>query len=99
LVIHPAAQPRPVTEGIPFLGFVVFPEQRRLKRRKGVHFQRRFKGMRLAYQKGMLPIEEMDASVRGWVNHARFGNTTSLRRSVLGKPLIVTGRLPGRFIL
>jgi hypothetical protein len=41
LTIHPAAQPRPVTEGIPFLGFIVFPERRRLKRRNGVNFARR----------------------------------------------------------
>ena len=35
LTIHEeSAQPRPVTEGIPFLGFHVFPGRRRLKRRK-----------------------------------------------------------------
>ena len=34
LTIHEAcAQVRPVTEGIPFLGFVIYPEHRRLKRR------------------------------------------------------------------
>jgi hypothetical protein len=30
-----------VGEGIPFLGFVVYPERRRLKRRKGIYFRRR----------------------------------------------------------
>ena len=39
LTIHPGAQPQPVTEGVPFLGFIVYPEQRRLKRRKGLHFR------------------------------------------------------------
>ena len=34
---------RPVSEGIPFLGFVVFPEHRRLKRRKGIAFARRLR--------------------------------------------------------
>ena len=42
LTLHAGAHPHPVTEGIPFLGFVIYPEKRRLKRRKGVHFQRRF---------------------------------------------------------
>src|SRR2546428_5191630 len=32
LIIHPGAHPRPVDEGIPFLGFTVFPQRRRLKR-------------------------------------------------------------------
>src|SRR5690606_495887 len=43
LTIHDGAHPRPVTEGFPFLGFVIFPEQRRLKRRKGIHYQRRLR--------------------------------------------------------
>ncbi|MCB0049289.1 MAG: group II intron reverse transcriptase domain-containing protein, partial [Caldilinea sp.] len=36
-------QPRPVTEGIPFLGFIVFPDHRRLKPRKGYAFRRRLR--------------------------------------------------------
>ena len=32
LTVHPGAHPRPVTEGIPFLGFVTWPQRRRLKR-------------------------------------------------------------------
>ena len=33
LTLHEArAQPRPVYEGIPFLGFIVYPDHRRLKR-------------------------------------------------------------------
>ena len=40
LTIHAGAHPRPVVEGMSFLGFVMFPARRRLKRRKGIHFQR-----------------------------------------------------------
>ena len=44
LVIHTRrAHPRPVTEGIPFLGFVVYPDHRRLKSRKVVAYRRRLK--------------------------------------------------------
>ncbi|MFQ5614651.1 MAG: reverse transcriptase domain-containing protein, partial [Anaerolineae bacterium] len=44
LALHEArCHPRPVTEGIPFLGFIVFPTRRRLKRRKGIHYRRRLK--------------------------------------------------------
>lgn len=88
LTMHAGAQPRPVTEGIPFLGFVVYPQRRRLKRRKGVHFQRKFHTLLVAYQRGDVPLEEMTASVRGWVNHARLGNTMGLRKAVLTRRLI-----------
>jgi RNA-directed DNA polymerase len=92
LTIHPGAHPRPVTEGIPFLGFVVFPTHRRLKRRKGIAFQRRFKRLLVACAAGDIPLERVNASVQGWVNHARFGDTWGLRRAVLGGSNIQIGK-------
>jgi hypothetical protein len=86
LTIHPGAHPRPVTEGIPWLGFAVYPDRRRLKRRKGVEFRRRFRELVADYQAGRIPLGRVTASVKGWVNHARYGNTVGLRKAVLGKP-------------
>lgn len=83
LTIHSGAQPRPVTEGIPFLGFVVYPSHRRLKRRKIIHFRRRLRTELRAYRSGELPAEKITASVLGWINHVRYGNTWGLRRAVL----------------
>jgi RNA-directed DNA polymerase len=77
------AQPRPVSEGIPFLGFTVYPDYRRLKRCKGVAFQRRFKLLAAAFAAGRLSFEDLDAVVQGWVNHARTGDTWGLRQAVL----------------
>jgi len=83
--IHPHAHPRPVKEGIPFLGFIVFPDHRRLKQRNVVHFQRRFRMCVESYLAGRQSIEELTASAMGWANHARYGNTVGLRKAVLGK--------------
>jgi hypothetical protein len=84
LTIHEeCALVRPVTEGIPFLGFVVFPQERRLKRRKGVAFQRRLRIMARRHAEGKLPFERLTASVQGWVNHVRYANTVGLRQAVL----------------
>jgi hypothetical protein len=91
LAIHAGAQPQPVEEGIPFLGFIVFPQRRRLKRRKGLHFRRRFKRLLAVYAQGDLPLKRVNASVRGWVNHARYGNTVGLRKALLRE------RIPGGF--
>jgi RNA-directed DNA polymerase len=84
LTIHPGTHPHPVSEGIPFLGFVVYPNRRRLKRRKVVHFKRKLKGMLRAFYQGKLVFAQVTESVRGWANHARFANTVGLRKSVLG---------------
>jgi RNA-directed DNA polymerase len=83
LTAHRAAQPRPVSEGIPFLGLVVYPDRRRLKRRKGVHFRRRLHGLLVAYEAGLVPPESVAASIEGWRNHLRYGNTVGLQRAVL----------------
>jgi hypothetical protein len=82
-----------VTEGIPVLGFVVYPTRRRLKRRKGVAFRRRLKVLAERYTAGEVALDQVTASVQGWVNHVRFGNTAGLRKAVLGG---VRLRPPGR---
>jgi RNA-directed DNA polymerase len=83
LTIHPGTHPRPVSEGIPFLGFTIFPDRRRLKRRKGIHYQRKLKALIAACNAGHIPRDAVNASVKGWVNHARYGNTIGLRKAVL----------------
>lgn len=88
LTIHPGAQPRPVTEGIPFLGFHIFPDKRRLKRRKGVQFCRRFRRLIGQYEQREITLEQVTTSVQGWVNHVRYGNTVGLRKKVLGSVLV-----------
>ena len=83
LLLHPGCHPRPVFEGIPFLGFVTYPDRRRLKRHKGVYYQRRLKSLLAGYFKGETTREKVEASVHGWCNHVRYGNTVGLRESIL----------------
>lgn len=85
LTMHPGAHVRPVTEGFPFLGFVLFPERRRLKRRKGVHFARTLRGAVKRHAAGELQTEQVTAIVRGWVNHVRHASTLGLRRAILNR--------------
>jgi hypothetical protein len=81
LTLHEgSAIPKPVAAGFPFLGFVVYPTHRLLKRRKGVAYNRRLSNI--------LRFDSQDtvtASVQGWINHIRYGNTWGLRKAVLTK--------------
>lgn len=83
LTIHSRSHPFPVTEGIPFLGFIVFPSHRRLKRRKGIHFRRQLKQKLAYYHAGLIPAQPVQDSVLGWINHVRYGDTWGLRKAVL----------------
>lgn len=90
LTIHPRSHPRPVSEGIPFLGFQIFPQQIRLKPRNGYNYRRKLKKMLLQYQSGEIPLDQITASVQGWVNHSRYGNTIGLRKAILSGQQIVS---------
>lgn len=84
LVLHEArCYPYPVTEGIPFLGFIVFPTHRRLKQCKGIHYRRRLTRLLTSYQAGEIELDQVHASVQGWLNHVRYGDTWGLRRAML----------------
>jgi hypothetical protein len=85
LTIHRGAHPRPVEEGVPFLGFVVYPRWRRLKRRKSVQFERQWRKLTVACLAGEATRQQVVASWRGWVNHARYGNTIGLRAALLAR--------------
>jgi hypothetical protein len=87
LTLH-EPQVYPVTNGIPFLGFVIFPEYRRLKRRRGIAFQRRFRCSYKNWLTGNIERNKLDASARSWAAHASWGATYGLRRAVLGQFLL-----------
>jgi len=88
LSIHPNAAPRPVTEGFTFLGFQIFPQHRRLKRQKGLYYQRKLKTLRNDYAERCITFEQLTASVQGWSNHVRYGNTVGLRKSIFKRQSI-----------
>jgi RNA-directed DNA polymerase len=77
-----AAQIVPCAHGVPWLGFVVYPTHRRLKQRKLVQFTRRLALNLDLYQDGVMSFGELDASVRGWVNHVRNADPWGLRAHV-----------------
>ncbi len=73
----------PVSTGIPFLGFRVYPDHRRLKPANGHAYRQRLKTLIVQYAAGEIDFEYLTASVQGWVNHARYGDTWGLRKALL----------------
>lgn len=86
------AQANPAAAGLPFLGFRVYPLHRRLKPRKGFFFQRRFRQKFAQAMRGEISFADVHILVRGWVNHARYGDTHGLRRAVLGRPRMASDK-------
>ncbi len=88
LTIHEQrAQIVPVRSGFPFVGWVVRPAGRRLRRRNVVHFWRRYRQRLSAYQQGQLAFDRLHATVHGWLGSVRHGQTLGLRRAILSTPI------------
>jgi retron-type reverse transcriptase len=86
LTIHDSrCQVVPTAGGIPWLGFIVYPGHRRLKARKVAAAGRRLGERYDAYLRGAISFAELDASVKGWVNHVRYADTWGLRRQLLDR--------------
>ena len=96
LRMHEAsAQVVPTAAGIPWLGFVVFPDHLKLKARKVRHSTRRLQAQYAAWRAGVISFAEFDASVQGWINHVRCADSWGLRLHVLSQ-FELRGRLhPG----
>ncbi len=77
----------PVSAGIPFLGFRIYPTHRRLKRYSGVAFGRRLRRAYRQLSRGEIAKDDLDARVQGWIAHAQHGDTWGLRCSLLSIPI------------
>lgn len=79
------AQVVPVASGIPWLGFVVYPTHRRIKKRNVVNASRRLRSRYQQWQAGEISFAEFDASVQGWINHVRYADSWGLRKKILNE--------------
>jgi RNA-directed DNA polymerase len=77
------AHPRPVTAGITLLGFIVYPDHRRLIRDKGIRYRRHLKGLYRQYLRAEIGRDKLESSIHAWIGHAMHGDTWGLRSQVL----------------
>jgi len=85
LVLHDRkTEVRPCSSGVPFLGFVLYPDGSRRIRREGVRrFRRRLRRLARDLAAGRTTQETVSASVRSWLAHADHADTERLKAQVL----------------
>jgi hypothetical protein len=71
--------------GIPWLGFVIWPDHLRVKGRKVVEATRRLSDRFDDWRSGLISFAEFDVSVQGWLNHVRYADSWGLRRHMLDR--------------
>ncbi|MGH7450898.1 MAG: reverse transcriptase domain-containing protein [bacterium] len=80
----------PAQQGIPFLGFRIYPTYRRLLRSGVKRSRKRLRALRLGYRHGKFSREKINASVQAWLGHVRHGDTWALRRALFRQYFFVT---------
>jgi retron-type reverse transcriptase len=70
----------PVTQGIPFLGYRVFPTHRLLAKDNVRRFRRRVRRMQRQYARGEIGPAEVRQRLMSWKGHAAQADTYLLRR-------------------
>jgi retron-type reverse transcriptase len=92
LHLHPKKQwVLPVTNGVDFLGYRVFPTHRRLRRSSGWRFARRLKRMQEQYRKGTIDLVKVRQQIASWLGHAAHADTYGLRSALLGSAVFSRG--------
>ncbi|MGQ0592253.1 MAG: RNA-directed DNA polymerase [Gammaproteobacteria bacterium] len=80
LHLHPdKAHISPVRDGLNLLGYVVFPEFRRLRADNIRRFAHRLRHFARAYGDSRVHWEDIDPCVQSWIGHARHADTEGLR--------------------
>lgn len=72
----------PVSEGIPFLGFRIFPQIIRIKRENLTRMKNKIKAKEAQFKRGHLSQRDLINSVGSIVAHVEHVNSLSLRRSI-----------------
>lgn len=86
LTLHPRkCHVMPTSQGVPFLGFRLFPTHRRLLGDSLRRARQRLRWQRQAMAHGELPPEAMRRSLASWIGHAQHGDTYYLRYLLLSK--------------
>lgn len=75
----------PVREGIPFLGFRLFPTHRRLCQYNLRRFQRRLRRLQREFAEGRVTLEEVRQRVVSWWGHAQHADAWRIASQILNQ--------------
>ncbi|HOX40304.1 MAG TPA: reverse transcriptase/maturase family protein [Candidatus Brocadiia bacterium] len=84
LVLHPRKSVIfRVKDGVPFLGFLIFPDHRLLLHRSVTRAGRRLRETAEEYADGLISEEDVRQRVMAWLGHVSHGDTWKLRKKLL----------------
>lgn len=80
-----------VCDGIPFLGYRVFPTHRLLDKGNALRMRRRMKQMAGEYENGNISLDKIHQRVQSWIGHAGHADTWKIRSRILDSVVFKRG--------
>jgi hypothetical protein len=65
----------PITQGINFLGYRIWPTHRLLRKSSIRRIKRKLKAFKRKYQNGQIKLEKVNATIQSWIGHANHANS------------------------
>lgn len=74
-----------VTDGVPFLGMVIFPNRRRLKKENVIRFKRKLKWFQKLHSRDKIPWQHIHQSIQSWIGYAMHADSMKLREVIFSE--------------
>ncbi len=75
----------PISRGIDFVGYRIWPTHRLLRKRSIKKFKRKLRVFKKKYATGDIGYEKINRSVQSWIGHAKHADTYRLRRKLFSE--------------
>lgn len=75
----------PISQGIDFVGYRIWPTHRLLRKRSTKKIKRKLKTFEKKYATGEIEFEEINRCIQSWLGHAKHADTFRLRRKLFNE--------------
>lgn len=73
---------RPISTGVEFVGFKIWPTHRRLKKKTALKIKKRLKYLKKAYARGEVDFDSVNATVQSYLGVLKHCNSYYLKQSI-----------------
>jgi retron-type reverse transcriptase len=97
LTLHPRkSDVLAARNGIPFLGFHIYPERRRVLRVNVRTFLKRYHQWQEQYSNHQISLQDIAPRLQGWIGHVSHADSWRLRSAILLKTVFTKGQIEKR---
>lgn len=83
----------PITQGIDFVGYRIWPTHRLLRKRSVKKLKHKLRVFERKYATGDIKLKDIDCSIQSWMGHAQHADTYRLRSKIFNEfKLVKTGK-------